>query len=98
ALTPLPEALELPGRAVSREDGPVAVETTSRPLPAHLLDSARKAATESGTGENTVLLAAFAALVHRYTGAGDFLVAIPADTRGPQAAGVIGYFGNTVLI
>ncbi|WP_280414145.1 non-ribosomal peptide synthetase [Nocardia carnea] len=98
ALTPLPEALELPGRPVSREDGPVAVETTSRPLPAHLLDSARKAATESGTGENTVLLAAFAALVHRYTGAGDFLVAIPADTRGPQAAGVIGYFGNTVLI
>ncbi|NKY56933.1 non-ribosomal peptide synthetase [Nocardia flavorosea] len=98
ALTPLPEALELPGRPVPREVGPATIDTTSRPLPVYILDQVRKAATEPGTSETTVLLAGFAALVHRYTGAVDFLVALPADTRGPRAAGMIGYFGNTVLI
>ena len=98
SLTPLPEALELPGRPAPRGAGPAAVEHTSRPLPAPLLDLAREAAAGAGTDETTVLLAAFAALVHRYTGADDFLVAVPASTRGLRAAGVIGYFGNTVLI
>ncbi|WP_280438416.1 non-ribosomal peptide synthetase [Nocardia carnea] len=98
ALTPLPEALELPGRPVARGVGPGAVEHTSLPLPATLLDRVRETAAGSGTDETAVLLAAFAALVHRYTGAGDFLVAVPAGTRGPRTAGVIGYFGNTVLI
>lgn len=98
ALTPLPEALELPGRPALRGEGPAVVERISRPLPASLLDRVRVAAAETGRDETTVLLAAFAALVHRYTGAGDFLVAVPAGTRRPRTAGVIGYFGNTVLI
>lgn len=97
-LTPLPEALELPGRPVAHRIGPGAIEHTSRSLPASLLDRVRAAAAGYGTAESTLLLTAFAALVHRYTGAGDFLVAVPAGTRGPRAAGVIGYFGNTVLI
>lgn len=97
-LTPLPEALELPGRPTARGAGPAAVERTSRPLPATLLELVREAAAGAGADETTFLLAAFAALVHRCTGAGDFLVAVPAGTRGPRMAGAIGYFGNTVLI
>ena len=44
-----------------------------------------------------VLLAAFGALIHRYTHADDFLVATPVLNRG-AARGRIGYYGNTVAM
>ena len=45
-----------------------------------------------------VLLAAFGALVHRYTHADDFLVATPVLNRGAGVEDVIGYYGNTVAL
>ena len=45
-----------------------------------------------------VLMAAFGALVHRYTQSTDFLVAAPVLNRGVGTEDAIGYYGNTVVI
>src|SRR5580693_2566414 len=45
-----------------------------------------------------VLMAAFGALVHRYTHASDFLVATPVLNRGAGTENAIGYYGNTVVM
>jgi amino acid adenylation domain-containing protein len=44
------------------------------------------------------LLAAFQALLHRYTGQEDILVASPIIGRGREAANLIGYFVNPVVL
>ena len=43
-------------------------------------------------------MAAFAALVHRYTHSTDFLIAAPVLNRGVETEDAIGYYGNTVVI
>ncbi|WP_433727877.1 amino acid adenylation domain-containing protein [Nocardia sp. CA-129566] len=96
-LTPLPERLELPGRA----GGPVtrAADTCVATLPRDLLDRVATAARDHAATPYMVLLAAFQALIQRYTAATDFLVAMPVtDRRGPAAEALIGYFGNTLLL
>ena len=45
-----------------------------------------------------VLMAGFAALVHRYTHSTDFLVAAPVLNRGGGTENAIGYYGNTVVM
>src|SRR5438309_6010460 len=45
-----------------------------------------------------VLLAAFGALIHRYTHTDDFLVAAPVLNRGAGTEDAIGYVGNTVAM
>lgn len=45
-----------------------------------------------------VLLAAFGALMHRYSHSDDFLVAAPVLNRGAGTDDSIGYFGNTVAL
>ena len=45
-----------------------------------------------------VLMAAFAAVVHRYTQSTDFLVAAPVLNRGAGTENAIGYYGNTVVM
>lgn len=94
----LPEPLELPGA-----NGSV-VPTTWRAqrafvrLSADTVDRAAALARESGATPYLVLMAAFAALVHRYTQSTDFLVAAPVLNRGAGTEDVIGYYGNTVVI
>ncbi len=44
------------------------------------------------------LLAAFQALLHRYTGQEDILVASPMIRRGREAANLVGYFINPVVL
>ncbi|MBD0323044.1 MAG: amino acid adenylation domain-containing protein, partial [Aldersonia sp.] len=45
-----------------------------------------------------VLLAAFDALIYRYTGASEFLVATPVVQRRAGAENALGYFGNTLAL
>ncbi|GGL23303.1 non-ribosomal peptide synthetase [Nocardia jinanensis] len=97
-LRPLPDALELPGRPVARAAGPDTAAHISVPLPPDLLGRVRGIATAYEVDDSAVLLAAFAALIHRYTATDDFLVAVPAGLRGPRESATIGYFGNTLLI
>ncbi|WP_063060529.1 non-ribosomal peptide synthetase [Nocardia sienata] len=97
-LHPLPEPLELPGKPAVRATGTDTVAHISVPLPPDLIGRVRATAAAHEVDDNAVLLAAFAALIHRYTATDDFLIAVPADLRGPRDTGSIGYFGNTVLV
>ena len=96
SLRPLPEPLELPGSPVTNRSR--RAERRSRTLPASLVGRADSFARQHATAPFTVLLAAFGVLVHRYTGASDFLVAVPVTERPAAADRAIGYFGNTLLL
>ncbi|NEW28444.1 non-ribosomal peptide synthetase [Nocardia cyriacigeorgica] len=96
-LTPLPEPLELPGGPVSGSGARQAARR-SRELPDALVQRVREFADASESTPTAVLLAAYSTLIHRYTAATDFLVAMPVSLRGQDAGDRIGYFGNTVLL
>ncbi|MFJ4658057.1 amino acid adenylation domain-containing protein [Nocardia sp. NPDC088792] len=100
ALSPLPEPLELPGRAGAETER---AQRSARELPRELVTRVDEFAEECGLTPFAVLLAAFEVLTHRYTGAVDFLVSVPVSTRDEQSApsrasAPIGYFGNSVLV
>ncbi|GAB4583138.1 amino acid adenylation domain-containing protein [Nocardia sp. IFM 10818] len=97
ALRPLPEPLELPGAAAAAPSKSAARRTLT--LPQDLLDRVDAFAREHAATPFMVLLAGYAALVERYTAAGDFLISIPVTNRRSAAAEqLIGYFGNTLLL
>ncbi|WP_040833556.1 non-ribosomal peptide synthetase [Nocardia brevicatena] len=98
ALRPLPEPLDLPGgetdvtanRPAGRSTGVLSPESVER---------VGAFARDRGATPFMVLLAGFAALVRRYTGAADFLVSVPVTVRrGTAGRHLIGYFGNTLLL
>ena len=93
-----PEPLELPGvnGSVAASDWKAA-RCTAR-LSASVMGRVEQLAQESGTTPYVVLLAAYSALLHRYTHAEDFLVAAPVPTREAHAQGSIGHFGHTVAL
>jgi non-ribosomal peptide synthetase component F len=69
------------------------------PLPAALVAALRGVAAAAGTTLFTVLLAAFATLLHRCTGGGDLPIAIPVANRGrAEYARTVGLFVNTLLL
>jgi mycobactin peptide synthetase MbtE len=96
-----PEPLELPGPAgTSVPTNWRAARSTLR-LSAGTAQLVSAIATENGCTPYMVLLAAFGALMHRYTDSDDFLVAAPVNNRVNRGAGTdhaIGYFGNTVAM
>ncbi|TQM28796.1 non-ribosomal peptide synthetase [Nocardia bhagyanarayanae] len=96
-LTPLPERLELPSKAAVATPSKHADRRT-RPLAPELMARVTELAKEHSATPFMVLLAAFEALVHRYTAATDFLVSVPVVNRRAGAESLIGYFGNAVLV
>ena len=97
-VTDLPEPLELPGPNGSVVPTTWRSQRVARRLSAATVDRAAALAREAGATPYMVLMAAFGALVHRYTHATDLLVAAPVLNRGPGAEDVIGFYGNTVVI
>ncbi|AKK25730.1 non-ribosomal peptide synthetase [Mycobacterium sp. EPa45] len=91
-----PEPLELPGPAGSAVPSQWRAERRSTRLDPRVVDAVTSLAHERGATPYMVLLAAFSALVHRYTHADDFLVAAPVLNR--TSSDVIGYYGNTVAL
>ncbi|HEX7981789.1 MAG TPA: amino acid adenylation domain-containing protein, partial [Gemmatimonadaceae bacterium] len=70
-----------------------------RRLPSSVLELARQVAREHGVTLYATLLAAFNALMHRYTGAEDVGVASPVTGRGtPELEGLVGYFPNLLVM
>jgi amino acid adenylation domain-containing protein len=68
-------------------------------LPAPLIESLRSLARASGCTLYMVLLAAFQALLHRYTGQDDLCVGTPVANRNrSDTKGLIGFHVNTVVI
>ncbi|WP_326546127.1 amino acid adenylation domain-containing protein [Mycolicibacterium sp. ND9-15] len=93
-----PEPMELPGPNGS------AVPTNWRSarltlrLPEATVDRVAALAKQAGATPYMVLLAAFGALLQRYTGCDDFLVATPVLNRTADVEDAIGYYGNTVAL
>ncbi|WP_028479356.1 non-ribosomal peptide synthetase [Nocardia sp. CNY236] len=97
ALTPLPERLALP--STSEPGGrSTAADRCVRPVSPELMGRIAEFGRAHSASPFMVLLAAFEALVHRYTAATDFLVSVPVVDRRGGAEPLIGYFGNTVLV
>ncbi|BCZ23729.1 non-ribosomal peptide synthetase [Mycobacterium senriense] len=94
----LPEPLELPGANGSVVPSTWRAQRTFAQLSPDTVERATALARETGATPYMVLMAAFAALVHRYTQSTDFLVAAPVLNRGLGTEHVIGYYGNTVVI
>ncbi|MFC7615193.1 AMP-binding protein [Actinokineospora soli] len=98
-LTPAPEPLTLPTDfprvAVRSETG----GRRTRDLPADLAAALPEFAKRAGATPFMVLLAAFTAVLHRYSGADDIAVGSPVVDRGrPELAGLVGNFGNMVVL
>jgi amino acid adenylation domain-containing protein len=94
-----PEALDLP------TDRPrPAVETShgahfSTPLPASLAAAVRAFSRRHGATVFMTFLAAFAAQLHRYTGAADLLLGSPVANRNrAEIEGLLGFFANVLVL
>ncbi|MFE9326847.1 amino acid adenylation domain-containing protein [Nocardia sp. NPDC052278] len=98
-LRPLPESLELPGPATVATVAAKQSDRCTLPLPAELVGRVEAFARAHGATPFMVWLAAYDAVIHRYTAATDFLVSVPVTVRRDAAAeSLIGYFGNTLLL
>jgi len=84
-----------PRPAVRSSRGAVLELTLDARVTARLKDLARR----QGATLFTVLLAAFQALLHRFTGHEDLCVGTPVANRNrPEVAGLIGFFVNTLVL
>ena len=97
-MTDLPEPLELPGPNGSVVPSTWRAQRATTRLSAGTIERAAALAKETGATPYMVLMAAFAALVYRYTHASDFLVATPVLNRGAGTEDAIGYYGNTLVM
>jgi mycobactin peptide synthetase MbtE len=97
-ITDLPEPLELPGPNGSLVPSSLRAQRAVTRLSANTVERAAALARETGATPYMVLMAAFGALVHRYTHSTDFLVAAPVLNRDGGTENAIGYYGNTVVM
>ena len=97
-ITDLPEPLELPGPNGSLVPSTWRAQRAVTRLSPDTVERAAALARETGATTYMVLMAGFAALVHRYTHSTDFLVAAPVLNRGGGTENAIGYYGNTVVM
>ena len=97
-MTDIPEPLELPGPTGSVVPSSWRSQRVTTGLSAGTVDRAAALARETGATPYMVLMAAFGALVHRYTHTTDFLIAAPVLNRGAGTEDAIGYYGNTVVM
>jgi len=91
-----PEPLELPGPWGSAVPTSFRSRRATLRLPAETVERVSALARDTGATPYMVLLAAFGALINRYTHTDDFLVATPVLNRGTDET--IGYYGNTVAM
>ena len=91
-----PEPLELPGPTGSAVPTAFRSQRSTLRLSAETVERVSDLGRRTGASPYMVLLAAFGALINRYTHTGDFLVATPVLNRGD--GDVIGYYGNTVAM
>ena len=91
-----PEPLELPGPSGSVVPTGFRSARSTLRLSTETVENVAALARDIGATPYMVLLAAFGALIHRYTHTGDFLVATPVLNRDTDET--IGYYGNTVAM
>ncbi|MEB3020728.1 non-ribosomal peptide synthetase [[Mycobacterium] crassicus] len=93
-----PDPLELPGPRGSAVPHTLRAGLCARALPSDLMDGIAELARNNGATPYMVVAAALSALIQRYTGTDDFLIASPVLNRTAGAEDAIGYFGNTVVL
>lgn len=94
----LPEPLELPGANGSVVPSTWRAQRVTARLSADTIERATALADDSDATPYQVLLAAFSALIHRYTHVTDFLIAVPTPNRGAGTGSRIGHYGNTIVV
>lgn len=71
----------------------------ARPLPARLVSALEELARREGSTLFQVLLAAFAILLHRYSGQRDLVFGTPVANRElPEVEDLVGFFLNTIVL
>jgi len=99
ALDGAPAVLDLPADRPRLRVRGDAGHLQRRTLPQSVLDGARRAGAREGATLFMTLLAAFAALLHRWTEREDLLVGAPVIGRDhPDLENVIGFFINTLVL
>ncbi|WP_102143878.1 non-ribosomal peptide synthetase [Mycobacterium hubeiense] len=93
-----PEPLELPGPTGSAVPTSWRSQRSTLRLESDVAERVSALARETGSTPYMVLLAAYGALIRRYTHTDDFLVATPVLNRGAGSDDEIGYYGNTVAM
>lgn len=90
------EPLELPGRNGSVVPTEWKAQRCAARLSSSVLARVEQLARDADTTPHVVLLAAYSALLHRYTHADDFIVASPVPAPDTHVTGRIGHFGNVL--
>ncbi len=91
--------LQLPADHARRADGRYRAGAVRMALPTSLVKQLQQLAQAEGATLFMVLLAAFQALLQRYTGLGDIRVGVPiANRHRPETEGVVGFFVNTQVL
>lgn len=94
-----PAGLDLAPVSVAVSETEERGQRKSLHLPGAVADAVADLARSEAATPFAVLLAAFGAVLHRYTDRDDFLVGTPVVNRdSPDAEKLIGYFGNTVVL
>ncbi|SDO97798.1 non-ribosomal peptide synthase domain TIGR01720/amino acid adenylation domain-containing protein, partial [Rhodoferax sp. OV413] len=91
--------LQLPTDHPRKADGGYSAASHIVDLPAALAEGLRRQMAVRGATPFMLLLAAFQALLHRYTGLEDIRVGVPVANRNrSETEGVIGFFVNTQVL
>ncbi len=91
--------LQLPTDHARRADARYTSVSFTQVLPPALSTALRARAQDCGATPFTVLLAAFQALLHRYTGQTDIRVGVPiANRHRPETTNLLGLFVNTQVL
>ncbi|WP_394841998.1 amino acid adenylation domain-containing protein [Pendulispora brunnea] len=94
-----PPPLNLPTEGPRPTERTGAGDSASYLLPATLVEALQRLARRENATLFMTLLAAFNAVLHRYTGETDLLVGTPVANRGQrEIEHVVGYFGNTLVL
>lgn len=93
-----PEPLELPGAHGSLVPTGHRSQRVTRRIDADTVARIGELARQTGATPYTVLLAAFGAVLHRYTHTDDILIATPVLNRSGGTEDALGYYGNTVAL
>ncbi|MEO8813752.1 MAG: amino acid adenylation domain-containing protein, partial [Mycobacterium sp.] len=93
-----PDPLELPGPNGSAVPRSLRSGLCTATVGAPLMTGITSLARSNGATGYMVVGAALSALIYRYTGTDDFLIASPVLNRTAGTEDAIGYFGNTVAL
>ncbi|MFJ4972179.1 amino acid adenylation domain-containing protein [Streptomyces sp. NPDC088755] len=95
APTVFPLPYDRPRPAIRRDSG----ASLTQELSDELLTELKSFAKRSGVTPYTLFLAAYQALLHRYTASTDFLIGTPAAARTrPELASLVGYLANQLVL